>query len=759
MARVKYARRRGQQSPPPDPRRRRQRNTQRTDQPARDVGPGVSTYFGQPSHSLVTSGLGAGQYQVGTGSRLPTGHPAVAPITTLVPSQNSAQTFTNPAGLVQTSSNVARPMEGPRPTLPRITDLIPELAYLDLRAGPRMPFSHSQSTPTQQFVTRNLADSSRAQVPTSGLAEPIHAYWSPAGLAQNTGGTIPPIAGLNITAAPGAPFMSIQSMAGGHMSMSRLNPGHSVSVFENMSRSVPQGVGFASTAAAFGPAFPNNQNMSTQMVGRPQPGNNFASVSRPHLHTADQVSAAARTMPSSGRQRRSRQAMTGSSRQNREATRAADNSRSHQPQHVHPNTTAAARAPLSLNSQGFPGQPVTGLSAGNGAVSSSGNARRLLLPQFADLGPQRVRAGTTAISSSPNFQSMPGQLVSTSGPSNRSATGAKRPLDMRQAEQELLAASVQQYEARRAANRAERPNKRMRTNNAQPARDQPREFSILQAMINHPELALKLAKFLDVDSLFALYTTSRTFHRAINLEYPRIILAQAMRHAPDSPFIFPYMCYKSLCIKHPAGNGQGPLVPSFGWLRMVCEREQIARNIVSRIRQGGLYLPDRCITTVKKIWFLMDIPDNMHRIGIIQNIQIWTRDDLFLAVLFFMRLEMFFTPPESHGGQPYLQRMLIGQPSFNLLNDALERRALRTPLEVMQACVRWAPRTYPDRPPQPAFGVPANEVGQLQYEYYGRTGSRVRLMPPDELVLMECHRRGQDIQYEFFDYVWRNNLW
>ncbi|KAL1991851.1 hypothetical protein VTN49DRAFT_5159 [Thermomyces lanuginosus] len=182
MVHGKHASRRDRQSPPPGSARGRQRRTQRTDQPTTGDGHGMSTTLHhQHSHSRVTSGLSTGQSCAE--SSLLTDSSAMTSATTLVAGQIKPQNFINPAELVQTNGNAAGPVVDPRPTLPPITDLIPELAYLDLRAPPRLPFSHIQSTSTQQLVIRDLAGSNRVQVPTSALAEPVHLYGVPAGLA------------------------------------------------------------------------------------------------------------------------------------------------------------------------------------------------------------------------------------------------------------------------------------------------------------------------------------------------------------------------------------------------------------------------------------------------------------------------------------------------------------------------------------------------------------------------------------------------
>lgn len=234
-----------------------------------------------------------------------------------------------------------------------------------------------------------------------------------------------------------------------------------------------------------------------------------------------------------------------------------------------------------------------------------------------------------------------------------------------------------------------------------------------------------------------------------------IVLTQAMRYAPIAASTFPFRCYRSLCNEDPrvdldVTRGQPRLIPSFRWLRMIHYRHQTAQKIVRLLNEEGLYLPrEQGESVVKKIWFLMDIPDNQRRLAIIRNPELWTAADLFYACLFFMRIDMRCTDPLVPIAHANIRRMLMAQPSLTMTCLVLERKFLLDKHEAMQTYMRW--KHIPvDGQQRNVFGVPRHELGLVQYEGYGKHGSRVKLQRPDELVLKECVRREMQMETAFF---------
>ncbi|QVM11599.1 hypothetical protein D8B26_006245 [Coccidioides posadasii str. Silveira] len=291
------------------------------------------------------------------------------------------------------------------------------------------------------------------------------------------------------------------------------------------------------------------------------------------------------------------------------------------------------------------------------------------------------------------------------------------------------------------------------------------KFSVFQELLKRPELIITLACHLRVQELLILYRISKSFHNIINQRYTTVILSQALRHAPESAKIFPYRCYSRLCIDDPAERphpvaqraaaGQHRKVPSFRWLLMICFREMICHEIRMIMDEDGTPLPEQCETVMKKIWFVMDIPDTIRRIGTIQNREVFTDADIFFATMLFVKIDMRFTDPITGSGRDGMRRMLLSQPSLSILWKALSRTALVSKMDAVKMFVRWKWQPPARLLGQPVFGIPANEIGIMQFEGWGRTGSRVRLQRPDEIILKESVHRRLNLHLHYTDmFLW-----
>ncbi|OKL64389.1 hypothetical protein UA08_00400 [Talaromyces atroroseus] len=277
-------------------------------------------------------------------------------------------------------------------------------------------------------------------------------------------------------------------------------------------------------------------------------------------------------------------------------------------------------------------------------------------------------------------------------------------------------------------------------------------FTAFQGIIRHAHIIFHFANCLDIDDLIALYSISKDFHDIIDSAMTAVILAKAMQHAPTAATIFPFRCYRKLCIDDPLveldrSRGHSRLVPSFRWLRMVCWREQVAKKTFWLFNNEGLWLPRECESVIKKVWFLMDIPDNQRRMATIQNSDLWTTSDLFHAIMFFMRIDMrCINPivPVSHGN---IRRMLLAQPTMSMLYRVMARTWLTDTHEALQTYLRWKYRAT-DRENHPLFGVPRSELGRMQYEGYGVGGSRVKLQRPDDSSILHCYLVSQSPNFQ-----------
>ncbi|KAL4804905.1 hypothetical protein BDV18DRAFT_161309 [Aspergillus unguis] len=284
--------------------------------------------------------------------------------------------------------------------------------------------------------------------------------------------------------------------------------------------------------------------------------------------------------------------------------------------------------------------------------------------------------------------------------------------------------------------------------------------NILHNLLSHQEIAVNLTSYMLVQDLINLQLTSRKCRDFVVKYLPMIVRLQAKTKFRLGSCIFPWRCYTKLwLIRAVIGHEFVPVTAntprnsliaytaSFRWLQMVQYRERIVRSILVALERLGCGFPRRYCPAIFKLWFLMDIPDSPRRLWTVQNPNIWTDLDLFMAVFFITRIDMFVKlyRKSTTGGQ---RRLIMAQPSLKFCRDVLTGRALRTNMEILNALIRWR---YKPRPGEVIgeglFGVPAAEVGSLQYEgYRKRPGQNTRLQRPDELLLRETQRRHLNVQ-------------
>ncbi|MCJ1484014.1 hypothetical protein MMC06_004182 [Schaereria dolodes] len=284
-------------------------------------------------------------------------------------------------------------------------------------------------------------------------------------------------------------------------------------------------------------------------------------------------------------------------------------------------------------------------------------------------------------------------------------------------------------------------------------------FSVFKALLNHPELTHEVTKYLHVDDLLSLYAISKDFHNLMNEHFTAMILAQSLGKAAESSRTFVFKCYKNLCIRDPAARksteikDQVRLVPSFRWLRMILFREEVVDEIIACLAVEGHRLPKRTSLAIKKVWFTMDISDNARRIGIIHNTKFWMNIDLFLATMFFIKLDMRLTDPVDGNGEVGIRKMLLAQRSLSTLWKVLKRREMLTQLEMLQMFVRWKYQPAIQHRGMSIAGVPTREIGRGQIEGWG-SGTK-RILRPDELVMREGVKRRMGLGKRYLDMmVW-----
>ncbi|CAF9922597.1 hypothetical protein IMSHALPRED_005712 [Imshaugia aleurites] len=284
----------------------------------------------------------------------------------------------------------------------------------------------------------------------------------------------------------------------------------------------------------------------------------------------------------------------------------------------------------------------------------------------------------------------------------------------------------------------------------------PGNFSVFNALLNYPELTLEFSKQLDIEDLVSLYAVSKEFHFLVNGRFTAMILGQSNGKASESSKTFIFRCYKSLCMRDPARrvNETKPdelrFVPSLRWLRMILFREAVVDDILQSLAAEGHRVPKRTRLTVKKIWFTIDISDNARRIGLIHNTSFWSNKDLFLATMFFLKIDMRLTHPTAGNGETGLRKLLFAQRSLSTLAKVLRREEMRTQVDLLRMLVRfnYEPRRHRQ---MDIMGVPSHEIGRLQYEGWGAKDTK--FIQIDELVMMEAVKRRLNLQRYYVDMV------
>ena len=190
------------------------------------------------------------------------------------------------------------------------------------------------------------------------------------------------------------------------------------------------------------------------------------------------------------------------------------------------------------------------------------------------------------------------------------------------------------------------------------------------------------------------------------------------------------------------------MVPSFRWLKMILYRETIVDDIIRSLWLEGHRFPQHASVAIKKLWFTLDISDNIRRVGLLHNEEFWTPKDLFVVTMFFIKLDMCLTDPVTGNGEIGLRRLLLNQRSLSTLAKVLRREEMKNQLDLLRMLVRYS-YSPPIQPTKSILGVPAQKVGKLQYEGWG-IGAK-KFVPIDGLVAREALRRRLYLQNFYVD--------
>ncbi|EXJ94015.1 hypothetical protein A1O1_02408 [Capronia coronata CBS 617.96] len=296
------------------------------------------------------------------------------------------------------------------------------------------------------------------------------------------------------------------------------------------------------------------------------------------------------------------------------------------------------------------------------------------------------------------------------------------------------------------------------------------DFNVFDGILLYPELVFALASALPVKDLISLYAISKDFHTILDTRFTTVVLNQAITKAPESARTFSFRSYAYLCRQDPVARIPHPnarmaerkvprKVPSFRWLKMVLHREKVVHELMAVFAEDGIPLPFRCGLAIKRLWFMLDIPDNARRIGYCHNKRLMSDLDLFFAACFFTKLDLRLNDPTAGEKRDGMRKLLLSQRSFTTILKVLKREIWTTRFAALQEWVKLKYQPLPDERSLPIFGIPSHQVGRGRLEYWGlRTAEQIgrepeNLLRPDQLIVREAFRRGIPFGEDYIRFV------
>lgn len=177
---------------------------------------------------------------------------------------------------------------------------------------------------------------------------------------------------------------------------------------------------------------------------------------------------------------------------------------------------------------------------------------------------------------------------------------------------------------------------------------QQNKFDLLVSLLSHVDILLNIASYLSPQTLLNLYSISAPFHYVFDSHFTSFIMACTRTWAPKADKIYPWWCFRQLCIQDPAMRRVKPnfnrrnansgiddksrqaaqaalkklpqllsktqkvaaehtkhaesvkAIPSFRWLKMVAYREAVCREIIGWMAAHGHRVPrDGSVDAIK----------------------------------------------------------------------------------------------------------------------------------------------------------------
>ncbi|KAK3200823.1 hypothetical protein GRF29_213g74123 [Pseudopithomyces chartarum] len=298
----------------------------------------------------------------------------------------------------------------------------------------------------------------------------------------------------------------------------------------------------------------------------------------------------------------------------------------------------------------------------------------------------------------------------------------------------------------------------------------PERFSVYKAIIRHPNLFFKFATLLSLDTMVDLYAIDKEFHYLFNKYNTSVVTAFTENLCPIAAPIFSWVLFPQLTISDPMlrpMNSRPHLardVPSLRWTRFVLFRDNIVRSILTLLAMNGHRVPAKTAPALMKYWLVMGSSTSRLRNAILQNRDIWSDTDLYLFILFTVKLDMYFSDPMQGQGCIAQSHMFLTQQSLVALYEVMIGKGY-----TRHDCRTWdkddasdmLTRTYLggdlmlDRnhwlTDEETTGVPRHEMGILSRQAWWP--GHPRMASGVDLVVAEAHRRGLDVQAYIVDFL------